>query len=180
MYSPKWLFVFPGAVLMCLGAVLAATLWDGPLQLKAGMVLDVNSFVAGCFMLITGVQVPCMGVLTRYYASFTGMLPLGRRSEWVLRTLTTDRVVTAAAVLLLLGLVVFGSAIVQWLQGGLGNLTSPHVPRAVVAGLSLIVIGSQLGFGAFMIGILEIPLIQKGFEPPGLATNTLRSAKPKQ
>jgi hypothetical protein len=77
-------------------------------------------------------------------------------------------------------LVVFGSAVVQWLRVGLSDLTSPHVPRTVVAGLSLIVIGIQLGFGAFMIGVLEIPLIQERNRASGVAMNTLPSAKPKQ
>jgi hypothetical protein len=51
-----------------------------------------------------------------------------------MRTLATDRIATAAAVLLLLGLDLFGSAIVQWLQVGLGNLTGPMLPAQLLPG----------------------------------------------
>lgn len=177
MYSPKWLFVLPGSILVGLGALLAAALWPGPLSLGAGIVLDLNTFVAACFMIVTGIQVLCMGLLARHYAAFTGMLPLGRRSDWLMRTLSTDRIVKVAAGLLLIGILVFGSAIIQWLSVGLGDLASPHVHRAVVAGLSLIAIGIQLGFGAFLIGILEIPLVRMGVEPPTPQTGGAQPAK---
>jgi glycosyltransferase involved in cell wall biosynthesis len=180
MYSPRWLFIFPGAMLMCLGVLLAVALWTGPLQLTAGLELDLNSFVAACFLVITGFQTLSMGVFARYYASLTGMLPRGRHSERVIKTLSTDRIVIAAGGILLLGLVLFGYAVVQWLQVGLGDLTNPHVRRVVVAGLSLMVIGIQLGFGAFMLGILEIPLIQSRSEGAELAMNALDSVKPKE
>jgi hypothetical protein len=159
MYSPKWLYVLPGIVLMAIGTCLSAMLWFGPLPIAPGTMLDLNTFMAACFAIIAGVQVTTFGVIARYYASITGMLPRNRRSDWILRYVTTDLVVCIAVAILLVGLAIFGSAIYEWGRVGFGDLPISHVPRVVSAGLSLIVIAIQLWFGAFIIGILKIPRI---------------------
>lgn len=163
MYSPKWLFVFPGLSLLAMGAALMALLWFGPLALADNLVLDANSYAAACFMSIAGVQLVSFGVLARYYATLTGMLPRGRRSDLIYKLATTDTVVRLAGVILALGVAIFGYALWAWSRVNFGDLSGmPHISRAVMSGLSFVVIAIQLGFGAFMIGILRIPLTTRG------------------
>ena len=166
MYSPKWLFVYPGAAETALGALLMALLWFGPLALADDVVLDTNSYAAACFMLIAGVQLMSFGILARYYATLTGMLPRGWRSDLVFRLATTDTAVRAGAIVLAAGIGTFGYALWAWSQVGFGPLNNaPVISRAVLSGLSFIVIAIQLGFGAFMIGILRIPLATRAPQP---------------
>jgi glycosyltransferase involved in cell wall biosynthesis len=166
MYSPKWLFIFPGLLLMLAGAVLQGLLWVGPFALGANITLDTNTYAAACFMLIAGVQLVSFGILARYYATLTGLLPRGRRSDLIYRLVTTDTIVRAGAIVLALGVAIFGYAVWAWSQVDFGILTgAAHISRAVLSGLSLVVISIQLGFGAFMIGILRIPLTARGVPP---------------
>ena len=65
MYNPRWLFFIPGLSLCGLGALLAALLFFGPLQLADNLSLDLNTFVAACFMVVVGVQLVTFGVLSR-------------------------------------------------------------------------------------------------------------------
>lgn len=157
MYSPRWLFIYPGTLLLGLGALAAAILMFGPVQLQGGPELSINSFVAACFAMVAGTQILSFGVLARYYATLTGMLPRGGPSDWVVKHVTVDRVVRVAAVFLVAGIGALGYAIWQWIAAGLGQIESLWVPRLVVVGLSLIVMAIQLGFQAFLIGILRIP-----------------------
>lgn len=167
MYSPKWLFVFPGALLVALGGALMGLLWFGPFALADNVVLDANSYAAACFMAIAGVQLISFGVLARYYATLTGMLPRGRRSDLLYTLATTDGIVRLAALILALGIGVFGYAVWSWSKAHFGDLSgTPHISRAVMSGLSFIVIAIQLGFGAFMIGILKIPLESRATPRP--------------
>lgn len=159
MYSPKWLFIFPGAVLLAMGAALMGLLWFGPYAISENLVLDANSYAAACFMAIAGVQLVSFGVLARYYATLTGMLPRGPRSDMLFKLATTDTVVRIGAVALVLGIGIFSYAVWAWSRVNFGDLSgAPHISRAVMSGLSFVVISIQLGFGAFMIGILKIPL----------------------
>jgi hypothetical protein len=162
MYSPKWLFLYPGSALVSVGLALAALLSIGPVQLPGGTALGLNSFTAAWFMVIAGVQLVCCGVLARYYASISGMLPQGQRSVWLMKKLSTDRVARVAGIVLAAGLAIFGVAFWRWAALGFGDLNDPIEPRLVIAGLSIVVIAVQLGFQAFMLGILEIPLVRSG------------------
>ena len=84
MYNPRWLFFIPGAALCGLGALLALPLFlFGSLRLADHLTLDFNSFVAACFMVVCGVQLLTFGVLSRYYAAITGILPDTRGSAWL-------------------------------------------------------------------------------------------------
>ena len=158
MYNPKWLFVYPGTALLSLGVILTTALLLGPVDLGPGLQLDINAFVAACFMVIAGVQIISFGVLARYYATITGMLPSGPRSNWLQKVITTDSIATGALALFLLGSFVFGFALFEWAKVDFGQLANLNVQRAVVAGLSLVVISIQLGFQSFLFGILQIPL----------------------
>src|SRR5690606_39222852 len=115
------------------------------------------SFVAACFMVVAGVQLVTFAVLSRRYADSTGILPANRRSDWLVRNVSTDRLALGAGAVLLVGALLFGSAVTGWASRGFGPLTDPAIPRIVVAGLALIVIAVQLFFSAFLLGVLEIP-----------------------
>jgi hypothetical protein len=158
MYNPRWLFFIPGGTLCALGAVLAALLFSGPLQLADGLSLDLNTFVAACFMLVAGIQLVTFGVLSRYYAAITGVLPDTPGSQWLTRQISTDRLALAAGACLLAGVLFFGYAMMTWANAGFGHLAEASIPRIVVFGLTLVVVALQSFFSAFLLGILEIPV----------------------
>ena len=156
MYNPRWLYFVPGAALCGVGVLLAAFLFFGP-QRIGDSTLDLNTFVAACFMVMTGAQLVTFGVLSRRYADIAGILPANARSDWLVRNISTDRLALAAALLLLVGALMFGDAVLGWASLGFGPLNDPGIPRLVVAGLTLVVLGLQTFFSAFLLGILEIP-----------------------
>lgn len=159
MYNPRWLFFIPGTVLCTLGVLLSALLFFGPLQIGGSLSLDLNTFVAACFMVATGIQLTTFGVLSRYYADITGILPANARSNWIRDNISTDRLALNAGICFFAGLLFFGYAVVVWAGAGFGSLVNPMVPRVVVLGLTLIVIALQLFFSAFLLGVLQIPVL---------------------
>src|SRR4029077_14633262 len=81
MYSPRWLFMIPGAAFVVVGSVLAGITFFGPLQFANNIELDRNTFIFSCFMIALGVQVITFGGISRYYAAITGMLPETARAN---------------------------------------------------------------------------------------------------
>ena len=158
MYNPRWLFFIPGAVLFGVGFVFALLLVWGPLRVVDNLSLDLNTFMAACFMMVSGVQLGTVGALSRYYAHITGFLPATKRSDWLIRNVSTDRLALDAAILFAGGAFFFGYAVVRWAHLGFGPLYDSEIPRIVVLGLSLIVIALQLFFSAFLLGVMEIPV----------------------
>jgi glycosyltransferase involved in cell wall biosynthesis len=158
MYNPRWLFFIPGTALAGIGLVFAALLVFGPLRVINNLSLDLNTFVAACFAVITGVQLITFGAISRHYAHMTGMLPESRRSTWLSGYLSTDRLAANAGLLFTAGMLFFGYAIARWALLGFGPLDDSEIPRVVVLGLSLVVVSFQAFFSAFLLGVLEIPL----------------------
>ena len=158
VYNPRWMFFIPGTVLAGLGLLFAALLVFGPLRVIDNLSLDLNTFVAACFMVVTGVQLITFGAISRYYAEITGILPPSRRSDWLTRTISTDRLAANAGICFAGGVLFFGYAVARWAHLGFGPLDDSEIPRIVVLGLSLIVISLQVFFSAFLLGVLEIPV----------------------
>ncbi len=160
MHNPRWLFLIPGASLCAIGAFLTMLLFFGPLQFSSTMELDFNAYVAACFMLVTGTQLISFGVLSRYYAEITGMLPRTPASEWLIRSISPDRIALNGGILFAGGIVIFGIALMRWASYDFGHLPDSDIPRIVVFSLTLVVMGMQAFFSAFLLGILEIPVVQ--------------------
>ena len=158
VYNPRWMFFIPGTLLCGVGTLFAALLVFGPLRVIDNLSLDLNTFVAACFMIVTGVQLLTFGAISRYYAEITGILPPSRRSGWLARTISTDRLAANAGICFAGGALFFFYAVARWAHLGFGPLDDSEIPRIVVLGLSLIVISFQAFFSAFLLGVLEIPV----------------------
>lgn len=166
MYNPRWLFFVPGVTLCALGLLLAGLLFFGPLKLNTTMELDLNTFFAACFMIVTGAQLISFGLLSRYYADITGILPRNARADWLSRSISTDRLAMNGGVCAAAGAIFLFYAIVRWANVDFGPLNDSEIPRIIVLGLTLVVIGLQAFFSAFLLGILEIPVSrQKAVTP---------------
>jgi hypothetical protein len=157
MYSPKWLFFYPGFLLTGFGLLVSSLLTFGPVHLTPKVELDLSTFLAACLLTIMGVQLVTFGAMARYYAAVSGMLPSGPRSSYIVKWCKTDRLVQIALVLVLCGSALFVGSLLEWAKVGFGNLANPLVPRAVAAGLSIVVIGIQTAFAGFLFGIFDIP-----------------------
>jgi glycosyltransferase involved in cell wall biosynthesis len=163
VYSPRWLFFYPGGAAAIFGLLLAAILLPGPVRLSARVEMDHNAFVAACFLIVTGVQVITFGVLSRSYAASAGFLPTTRASKALLPHLSTERMALLGGVMATVGLSAFGYAFWVWAGRDFGPLAVPIIPRIVIAGLTLLVVGVQTFFAAFLLGVLAVP--KTGDEP---------------
>jgi hypothetical protein len=157
MYSPRWLFFIPGFSMIAIGLLLAATLFFGPLRIFGDVILDIDSFISACFLVIVGVQFLSFGALSRSYAAIAGYLSRDTGSMTVLRHLSTDRLALSGALLITVGTAIFTAALYVWALRGFGRLPEPSIPRIVLGGTTVIVIGFQVLATGFLLGIFEIP-----------------------
>jgi hypothetical protein len=51
----------------------------------------------------------------------------------------------------------FGVALYAWALKGFGRLPDPSIPRIVLSGMTVIVIGFQVLATGFLLGVFEIP-----------------------
>ena len=164
MYSPRWLFFVPGLAMVLVGALTTGLLLGGPLRL-GNIIFDLNTFFVFCFLAVVGAQFLSLGVVVQQYAVMSGFRPPTRRTTWLQQNMTTDRMALLAFGLIVLGLLIFMISVAQWAGTGFGDLTNPIVPKIVILGLGIVVIGLQVIVAAFLVGILAIPFINSGTSP---------------
>jgi hypothetical protein len=155
MHNPFWLFFVPGIFFLLIGVVIVGTLFTGPMKLGV-FNLDLNTYTFGCFMSIVGIQLIVSTGVTYQYAFSTGILPPTNRLKAINQHLTTDRLVFIGAIAIALGIGIFFVAISQWASVNFGDLVIDKASRIVILALSILVIGIQLFFSGFLIGILQI------------------------
>lgn len=154
--SPKWLFVYPGAAILTFGAILTVVLLQGPVQVLPGVVLDTHSLIVGCMAMLVGASCLSFGVIARSYSATRGFLPVNTRLARVKAYATLERTLLCAGVLAFAGLSGLGYAIWQWAAADFGALEYNGMVRILTVSCTLIALGLQLGFAAFLGALIDI------------------------
>ncbi|MFO1540771.1 MAG: glycosyltransferase family 2 protein [Chloroflexota bacterium] len=164
VYSPRWLFLYPGLVAIAVGLLGIALLLPGDLRIGASG-LGVHTFLAACMLVLIGVQGITFAAVARRYATERGLLPRSARYGDLLDRLTPDRLVLIGVILGCTGVTGFLWALWQWASVGFGGLRDPIVLRIVALALTALVAAVQLWFTAFLAGLMAIP--QRRADPAG-------------
>jgi hypothetical protein len=158
MFSPRWLFLYPGLALSAMGIAGVAALFPAPLKLSPDFTLDANTFLVSAIAVLVGVQVASFGVIARHFAATNGLLPPSRVLASFLSVITLERGLIIAAGIVLVGLAGMTWSLRQWSLVGFGPLTTPVVMRVLTLALVFIATGVQLAFNVFLLGIINLTL----------------------
>ena len=153
LLSPRWLFVYPGALLMLVGTL--AMLWLLPGPRRVGSVgLDVNTLIYAGAAIVCGFQALAFGVLAKTYAIQAGLLPDDPRIASLRRLLSLEVGIVAGSVLTLAGLAGSAAAVGFWGDRSFGALDPRVTLRMVAPAATALVLGMQLVFSSFFLSLL--------------------------
>jgi glycosyltransferase involved in cell wall biosynthesis len=153
MYSPRWLFLYPGALLMALGLMVGAWLLPGPQRLGS-ITLDVHTLLYAAAAILIGFQAVLFAVFTKVFAMTSGLLPPDERWDRLFSLFTLEKGLLTGGLTLLGGIGVAGYSVLQWEGAHFGALQPVQLIRAVACALVLMVVGVQLGLSSFFLSIL--------------------------
>jgi hypothetical protein len=155
MYSPRWLFLYPGFFLISLGIGAVILLFPGAKKI-GGIGFDIHTFIVATFFFIVGIQAISFAILARRFGTANQLLPVSRFS-WLLVALTLERTLVVAAMIVFGGFFGLVGCTIQWASTGFGPLEYSEMLRALLVSMAAITIGAQLAFTAFLSSIVEIP-----------------------
>jgi glycosyltransferase involved in cell wall biosynthesis len=156
LYSPKWLFLYPGLFLLAVG--LAGMVWLIPDERSIGGVgFDVSTLLYFALAVIVGLQAVYFFLTARWFGISEGLLPedamvrriVGRprRVEWAL---------LIGLLLVVSGLGLSLYAVATWNEAGFGRLDYPDTLRIVIPGATLIACGMQTVLSALFLGVIRL------------------------
>jgi hypothetical protein len=157
MFSPRWLFLYPGAVLLALGVLATFVLLPGPLMLTPRFGIDDHTFLVATIAILVGVQVVGFGVIARHFAAANGLLPRSKSLDGLMSRVSMERGLLIALALMCGGVGGVAWSLWQWAALDFGPLTAPAVTRVLTLSLVLIATAVQLAFTVFLLGIIDLP-----------------------
>jgi glycosyltransferase involved in cell wall biosynthesis len=155
MFSPRWLFLYPGMFLIVLGSLGGAWLLPHPRDLM-GVNLDARMLVYAFAAVLLGFQIVAFAVFTKVFAISEGLLPDDPRVTRAFRYITLEVGLAVGAALVALG--VGGTVFVfaGWAKSSPGAESLDRVLRLAVVSVFSLTLGVQVICSSFFLSILGL------------------------
>ena len=153
LYSPRWLFLYPGLALLALGTVLGALLLRGPLVI-GNVVFDVDTLLFAAMAILIGFQSAVFAMFTKVFAISEGLLPEDPRLSRMFRYVTLESGLIVGVLLILAGGGAWVLGLAYWRARHFGPLDPAQTLRIVIPGVVCFTLGFQIILSSFFLSVL--------------------------
>lgn len=151
IYSPRWLFLYPGIVLMILGLLISIWLIPGPRKI-GGVTLDINTLLYGSFFIFLGLQAVLFSLFSRVFSLSVGFLPTEKENSYKIPSLENGIILGFS--MMILGILSSIGAIIYWSRNLFGPIDPTLSMRWAIPGVVTFAVGIQILFSSFFISII--------------------------
>lgn len=155
MYSPRWLFLYPGLALMAAGGAVCALLLPHPVRIgRVGF--DIHTLLFGFVAIMLGFQFVAFAFFTKVFAISEGLLPEDPRLNRMFRYIHLETGLLVGGLLSLLGIGGSVLAVSDWGARNFGVLDPSHLLRLVFPSVFALMLGIQIICASFFLSILHL------------------------
>jgi hypothetical protein len=155
LYSPRWLFLYPGILLMLAGGAAGMWLLHAPRTVH-GITFDVDTLLHAMVAVLIGFQAVAFSVFTKIYATTEGLLPKDPRLEALYKVITLETGLMVGALLSIAGLGGSLYAVHVWQVHHFGALNPSSTLRIVMPSVTAMALGCQIIFFSFFLSVLGL------------------------
>jgi glycosyltransferase involved in cell wall biosynthesis len=155
LYSPRWLFFYPGLLLIIFGVILNGVLLPGPLMIRT-VQLDIHALLYGAIAIVMGFQAVSFYCCAKVLKIDRG-LDLNR--NWLqafLQYFTLERGIAVGGCLLVPGILLALYSFMLWRKESFGDMRPNVMMRIIIPSITLLMLGTQVIFNSFFMGILTL------------------------
>jgi hypothetical protein len=160
IYSPRWLFFYPGLMLVILGLAFSLLLSTGPVTLPFRLV-DFHSFIVTGTLVVLGLNILAFYAITHIYAFYAGLLPNPPNFYPLFKYLNLEKGLFLGFIFFIIGIamILFAASLSQ-LPGGFEAIGFGRSVRLVFGGSLSIILGTQVIFTSFVLSMLGLNVRQ--------------------
>jgi len=155
LYSPRWLFLYPGTVLILLGLGVCAWLLPGPKILNE-IEFDVHTLLYAFASVLLGFQLVAFAVFTKVFAISEGLLPEDPRLSHAFEYITLETGLAFGGLLIAGGIGGSILAFSGWAKSSFGELDPVRILRIVMPSVFSLTLGVQIICSSFFLSILGL------------------------
>jgi glycosyltransferase involved in cell wall biosynthesis len=155
LYSPKWLFLYPGLFLMLFGFICSTILVITPIKLN-NITFDVQTLLYTMSALLIGFQFAIFYGLTKVFAVTQKLLPKSNRFDTIFKYITLEKGLILGFLLVISGIISSLIAVSFWSENHFGTLNFRATSRIIIPSAFTIIIGIQLILFSFFFSILGL------------------------
>jgi glycosyltransferase involved in cell wall biosynthesis len=154
IYSPRWLFFYPGLLLVIVGLAFSIILSAGPLHLPFHLV-DFHSFIVAGTLVVLGMNILSFYAITHVYAFYAGLLPKPPIFTSLFKVLNLEKGLLLGSIFFIIGVgILLFAARLSQLPGGFETIGFGRSVRLVFGGSLNILLGTQIIFTSFVLSML--------------------------
>jgi hypothetical protein len=153
LYSPRWLFLYPGMIAALVG--FAATVWLFPGERTLGALrFNVDTLTYAVGLMLMGVHICVFAVCAKVFGISEGLLPPDKRFARWFRYLNLETGLIVGVLLLLAGLGSLGYAVDLWHRAGFGSLDATRMLRITLPSAAMLMMGVEAVFASFFLSLM--------------------------
>jgi glycosyltransferase involved in cell wall biosynthesis len=153
LYSPRWLFLYPGIAAFVVGVILSAWLLPGP-QTVGRWTFDVDTLTYSLGLVLIGAHISVFAVSARVFGTQEGFLPPNPKFQRIFDYVNLEVGLLFGGALMLAGVVILGYALHIWRGTGFGDLSPQRMLRLTLPSATLFMLGVEAIFGSFFLSLL--------------------------
>ncbi|MBF0491214.1 MAG: glycosyltransferase family 2 protein [Deltaproteobacteria bacterium] len=156
LFSPKWLFLTPGILLVIIGLFLTLLLLKSPIHLGE-VVLDTNTLLFSSISMIIGFQLIYFSFFTKIFTKSVGLLPNEVNTKYIDIFSNLEIGILTGLSFVVIGFALLVKSILYWKHYKFGIISYPDSLRMVIPAAMMLALGFQIIFGSFFINVLKLP-----------------------
>ena len=155
LYSPRWLFLYPGLLLMAAGLSVGLWILPGP-QEVAGVSFDVHTLLYAALAVFIGYQSVAFAFFTKIFAVNERLLPRDPRFEKLFRIFTLESGLVVGFALMVAGFAGSLWAVSDWGARSFSELEPTETLRIVIPAAVALALGCQIVLFSFFFSVLGL------------------------
>jgi hypothetical protein len=155
LYSPRWLFLYPGIALMLIGTMLGLWLLPSP-RTVGSVTFDVHTLVYAAAFVLLGFQAIAFACFTKIFAISEGLLPPDPALDKMFRYITLEVGLVIGGLMTALGFAASVYAVTGWRTRHFGMLDYSQTMRIVIPAALFLMLGAQTIFASFFLSVLGL------------------------
>lgn len=156
IYSPRWLYLYPGLGALGIGLIATLALLIGPVSIgRVGF--DIGTMAYAAALAILGYQAILFSVMLKLFAAREGFLPMSQTYRRLVERFSVERGLVIGMVIFVAGILAGVLQLFRWGGANFGAMDAERTIRIAIPAVLGVVLGFQTIMFSMFTGVLSIP-----------------------